>query len=342
MSYAREMAQIEVQDTGPGMDAAELDRVFEPFARGAQGVSEQTPQVQATAGGTGLGLTIAKMLTDLMGGELKVRSTPGVGTVFTVRLLLSEVHGAVVRKHAAPAFSGYEGPRRRVLVVDNEEADRELLQRWLSPLGFEVLLATSGHDALALLEGMVPGSEQAPHAIFLDLAMPGIDGWETLRRLRSRGWGALPLAVVSANAFDKGLATDSEGAAVHSPPDFFVKPVRREDLLDWLGGALGLAWTEAAHTTRASTEGVLPSGVAAGAAPSLNIAPDELLPLLELARLGYYRGIVQWLDRWLAQRPEHSDFAHGLRTLAREFRFEAIEQRLLPHCPSATSLGSQP
>jgi signal transduction histidine kinase/FixJ family two-component response regulator len=345
VSYAREMAQFEVHDTGPGMDVAELERVFEPFARGAQGVSAQTPQAQVAAGGTGLGLTIAKMLTDLMGGELKVRSTPGEGTVFTVRLLLSEVHGAVVRKRAAPVITGYEGPRRRVLVVDNEEADRELLQRWLTPLGFEVQLATSGHDALALLEGLAPGRDQAPHAVFLDLAMPGIDGWETLRRLRQRGWGALPLAIVSANAFDKGLAADSDGAAVHSPPDFFVKPVRRDDLVDWLGDVLALSWTEAEPVQGAASGGRLAHGEALPASPGLPMAGDELLPLLELVRLGYYRGTVLWLDQWVAQHPDHpglAEFAQSLRTLAREFRFEAIEQRLLPYCSQVPPAGPQP
>ncbi|MEX1167766.1 MAG: ATP-binding protein, partial [Hydrogenophaga sp.] len=220
VSFAREMAQFEVHDTGPGMSGLELDRVFEPFARGSQGAEAQAPAAQETGdhravGGTGLGLTIAKMLTDLMGGELTVRSAPGEGTVFTVRLMLSEVHGAVDRKPVVPVMTGYEGPRRRVLVVDNEEADRELLRRWLAPLGFEVLLATSGHDALALLEGLKPGDALAPHAVFLDLAMPGIDGWETLRRLRAQGWGGLPLAIVSANAFDKGLAAEQEHFPVH-------------------------------------------------------------------------------------------------------------------------------
>ena len=328
VTYAREMAQFEVHDTGPGMSAEELERVFEPFARGAQGVNSQSPQVPTAAGGTGLGLTIAKMLTDLMGGEMKVRSAPGEGTVFTVRLLLSEVHGAVARKWLAPAVSGYEGPRRRVLVVDNEEADRELLQRWLEPLGFDVQLATSGHDALSLFDGLAPGGEQAPHAVFMDLAMPGIDGWETLRRLRERGWGGLPLAIVSANAFDKGLAADSGGAAVHSPPEFFVKPVRREDLLAWLGQVLALKWT-------AATGGASPPPLPAAQEQANGVVDDELLPLLDLVRLGYYKGIVQWLDQWLVQRPDQAAFAQGLRTLAREFRFEAIEQRLLPHCPSA-------
>jgi CheY-like chemotaxis protein len=123
-------------------------------------------------------------------------------------------------------------------VVDNEEADRELLQRWLAPLGFDVMLATSGLDALRLLDGLQPSDPGAPHAVFMDLAMPGIDGWETVRRLRASGWGAVPLAIVSANAFDKGLDNDLG----HRPQDFFVKPVRREDLLAWLGQRLALQW----------------------------------------------------------------------------------------------------
>ncbi|MGI9216514.1 MAG: hybrid sensor histidine kinase/response regulator [Hydrogenophaga sp.] len=325
--YAREMAQFEVHDTGPGMSAAELDKVFEPFHRGQSAAGEHA------SGGTGLGLTIAKMLTDLMGGEMTVRSTPGLGTVFSVRLFLPELHGvAAQRTRPVPAVTGYEGPRRRVLVVDNEESDRELLARWLQPLGFEVLLATSGHDALALLDGVAPGSERAPHAVFMDLAMPGIDGWETLRRLRAGGWAGVPMAIVSANAFDKGLHADTvEGVPVEQA--FFVKPVRREELIAWLGQQLGLRWTHAAE----------PLAAAVAAAPSPMQAPStatppadgalppaaELAPLLELVRLGYYKGIAQWLDDWVRQRPEQAAFAQGLHALAREFRFEAIEQRLL-------------
>ena len=146
------------------------------------------------------------------------------------------------------------------------------------------------------------------------------------------------MAIVSANAFDKGLAADSEGAAVHSPPDFFVKPVRRDDLLEWLGDVLGLVW-RAADPLPEGTTLIKAGGVASTDPVHGTIAPNELSPLLELVRLGYYRGIVQWLDQWVGQHPEHHDFAHGLRTLAREFRFEAIEQRLLPFCPSDLSSG---
>ena len=325
VAYAREMAHFEVHDTGPGMTPLELERVFEPFARGqgdravpALDAPPGTPEQAAT--GTGLGLTIAKMLTDLMGGEMTVRSTLGEGTVFSVRLFLPELHGAVVRRETvAPSITAYEGERRRVLVVDNEESDRELIARWLQPLGFEVLLATSGHDALAMLDALNPAGDGAPHAIFMDLAMPGIDGWETLRRLRARGWGGVPLAIVSANAFDKGLDNDLG----HSPQDFFVKPVRRDDLTGWLQQQLGLRWE---HAPVASEATPAPATPAAAAPPP---AAHDFSPLLELVRLGYAKGVMRWLDHWVADHPEQAAFADTLRALAREFRFEAIEQQLL-------------
>ena len=170
---------------------------------------------------------------------------------------------------------------------------------------------------VALLEGLQPGDPGAPHAIFMDLAMPGIDGWETLRRLRALGWGAVPRAIVSANAFDKGLDNDLG----HKPQDFFVKPVRRDDLLNWLGQHLALRWLDEAAPERVHAP-------VAVAAPATRL---ELEPLLELVRLGYYKGIVQWLDEWVQRRPEQAAFAQSLRTLAREFRFETIEQQLLQH-----------
>jgi signal transduction histidine kinase len=125
LRYAREMAHVDVGDTGPGMGKARLEQIFEPFARG-------TTVGQSARGtpGAGLGLTIAKMLTDLMGGEMTVASTPGEGSVFRVRLFLPEVHGMATTTSAGagPAWRqprGYEGQRRKLLVVDNEEPDRE-------------------------------------------------------------------------------------------------------------------------------------------------------------------------------------------------------------------------
>ncbi|MFY9514579.1 MAG: ATP-binding protein, partial [Rubrivivax sp.] len=226
--YRREMARFEIADTGPGMSEGELARVFEPFERGsaASGMS---------VGSTGLGLTIARMLAELMGGEMTVASTPGQGTTFTILLFLPEAHGVLPDAAAAQQRrTGYLGPRRRVLVVDNEEADRRLLQDLLQPLGFEVHSAAAGEEALAQLATAAPAFD----AVFMDLAMPGIDGWETIRRLREAGH-TMPVAVVSANAFDKRL----DNIVGLPAEDFLVKPVRVAELLDWLGRHLALQWT---------------------------------------------------------------------------------------------------
>lgn len=301
--HAREMALIEVEDTGPGLTEAELAQIFEPFARG-NSASHSAP-------GAGLGLTIAKMLTDLMGGELTARSTPGAGSVFRVRLFLPEVHAFVAPPPAPRVRRGYEGPRRKVLVVDNEEADREVLVHLLEPLGFELRTAASGHDALDLLAAGLH-----PDAVLVDLAMPGIDGWETIRRLRRLDLQC-KVAVVSANAFDKGLEND----AGIRPEDFITKPVRHSELLDWLERQLSLRWLqEPAAQPAPSTP--------APAQPWTWPRPELLAPLQQAVQLGYYRGILNQLDAIAAAQPECASFTQALRELARQFQFEAIGREL--------------
>jgi CheY-like chemotaxis protein/anti-sigma regulatory factor (Ser/Thr protein kinase) len=305
-SHARETARFEIEDSGPGMGPDELARVFEPFVRGSAAG-------RAAAGGTGLGLTIAKMLTDLMGGEMTVASTPGVGTCFTIRLFLPELRESVVgRVMPKGARTGYSGARRRILAVDNEEVDRELIASLLQPLGFEVMQAASGEECLALLR-----AGAAPDAIFMDLAMAGIDGWETIRRLRAEGLSTAPVAVVSANAFDKGLDNDAGIASA----DFIVKPVRVGELLDWLGERLALTWltvpTEAA------------SGATAAVEPSAAVPPaEQLRALAEAVQLGYYRGIVSQLARIEAADAALAPFTERMRKLAREFRFDTMAEAI--------------
>src|SRR6185369_16985130 len=139
----RDMAVFDIRDSGPGIPAAELERIFEPFVRGST----------AQAGGSGVGLTIARMLTDLMGGEMQVSSTPGAGTLFRIRLFLPQVHSAqAARELPHRNRIGYVGVRRRILVVDNEKVDRELLHRVLEPLGFVVEPAASGYECLQVIQ----------------------------------------------------------------------------------------------------------------------------------------------------------------------------------------------
>nr|WP_232727863.1 ATP-binding protein [Acidovorax sp. 69] len=328
--YAREMARIEVQDTGPGLTADEIDRIFEPFARGG---GASSASAVAAAPGAGLGLTIAKMLTALMGGELTVTSTPGLGSVFHVKLFLPEVHAEALGKAApVPTASaaraqrtrrGYAGERRRILVVDNEEPDRELLRELLEPLGFELRQAASGHDALDLL-----AAGYRPHAIFMDLAMPGIDGWETLRRVRQMHLAELHCAIVSANAFDKALDNDVD----IRPEDFIVKPVRHTELIDWLERRLGLQWL---HDEAAVQGADVSTTTAASTQPQPLTYPDAnaLTALGQVVALGYYRGILNTLDDIERSQPAHSIFVTTMRQLAKQFQFDAMGQ-ILEQAPS--------
>jgi signal transduction histidine kinase/FixJ family two-component response regulator len=323
VDYAREMARFEIEDTGPGMAEAELAQVFEPFVRGTAAGGNATS-------GTGLGLTIARMLTGLMGGELTVRSTPGVGSCFTVRLYLPELRARASQRARplAQRRTGYSGPRRRLLVVDNEEADRRLLVDRLAPLGFELLQADSGEAALALLHG--GGGQPVVDAVFLDLAMPGIDGWTTLRRLREQGFAHLPAAIVSANAFDQGL----ENELGISAADFLVKPVRMNELLDWLQRRLALQWIDEAERA--------PDDTAASLAAQVVPPAQSLRALDELVRLGYLRGIQKKLDAIDAEHPASADFIHRLRTLARGFQLDTLAQLIAAALQPAAVSSADP
>jgi CheY-like chemotaxis protein len=307
--YAREMAHIEIHDTGPGMTAAEIERVYEPFVRGA---------AQAV-GGSGLGLTIAKMLTDLMGGEMQVKSVPGQGSVFAVRLFLPQLHLPPEGAHKLDAErvrrqarSGYAGPRRKILVVDNEAPDRDLLLQLLEPLGFELRQAASGHDALDLLAAGLN-----PDVVLLDLAMPGIDGWETLRRIRALGAPQPAVAIVSANAFDRAL---DHGLGIASE-DFIVKPVRHSELLDWLERRLQLQWVEPAANREAAASPLSSQHPDPG---TVRPPREDLLALQVLVQLGYYRGIVNKLDALALSYPPCAVFITMLNTLARQYQFETM------------------
>jgi signal transduction histidine kinase/CheY-like chemotaxis protein/purine-cytosine permease-like protein len=306
--YQREMGWFTAEDTGPGIDTHELQRIFEPFVRGS------AAQLGAT-GGTGLGLTIARMLTELMGGELSVESRPGLGSRFQVRLYLPSVSAGQATALGERKRVGYTGRRRRVLVVDNESVDRELLVNVLAPLGFEVAQAESGQSCLDLIPML------HPDAILMDLAMPGMDGWETLRRIRSLGQGRAALAILSANAFEKG----AENEVGITPADFFTKPLQVDALLDWLGQRLGLEWIEEAATPAAQPLHDLPQP------RILAPAQEHVEALRELIDQGYVRGILSKLDEIERIDPMHHAFVEALRTLAGRFQFDAMQTFLDRH-----------
>jgi two-component system, sensor histidine kinase len=155
-----------IRDSGPGLSAEALSHLFQPFEQ-AESARNQ--------GGTGLGLAISRDLARLMGGELTASSVPGQGAAFTLTLTLAQADAPT--EFAAPAEA--ELPPLKVLVVDDHEINRRAMSLILSPLGVEMSEASSGFEALAVLE------KTHFDVVLMDCLMPGMDGRQTTRELRA-------------------------------------------------------------------------------------------------------------------------------------------------------------
>ena len=263
------VAEFEIADTGCGIAEADRERIFEPFQRVEARHLAATP-------GIGLGLTITRLLVQIMGGEIAVESQPGAGSRFTVRLMLSAVRQPRRLQAKEKRPLGYAGRRRLVLVADDDPLHRRLMRDALAPLGFIVLEAGDGAESLRL------AADCRPDAFLLDLSMPGISGWDLARRLRQSGHEAAAILIISANAGElrAGPPADHESTRYHD--DVLAKPVSIANLLTRLGACLALEWQEAPPPD---------SGLRRLALP-----PEVVAELTQLGRIGYVRGILGRLD----------------------------------------------
>ena len=300
--------RIAVEDTGPGIPEERVAEIFEPF-------HQVDPR---TAGeGTGLGLAITCRLVRLMGGEITVDSRVGEGSVFEVLLHLPESDGRDgALATAAARIVGYAGPRRTILVADDKEENRAILAGMLEPLGFEILQAADGVEALECI-GQGP-----PDLVLMDLVMPRMDGFEATRRLRADPeHHGLTVIALSASVFDQ----DRRQSRTAGCDDFLPKPVRFADLLDRLAGHLGLEWVTTLETESEGPRGESAVGEDEGDAV-VALPEAEVRELLDLARRGDVRGLSKGLES-LASRLGPTSVVE-LRRLAASYDLEAIRERL--------------
>ena len=200
-----------VEDTGLGIPEEEQESIFEEFRQG------DAPEHRGR-GGTGLGLAIVKKIALLLGGRVALDSAPGRGSRFTVTLPRETPGDVVQETPTLPAFAAEDGGERTVLIVDDDESIRKLLRFELEPYGIRILESENGRNGLELAR------REKPDAILLDVLMPGLDGWQTLRTLKespeTRSIPVMMLSVVEDRAVGLSL-----GAF-----DYLLKPLNRADL----------------------------------------------------------------------------------------------------------------
>ncbi|HEV2612636.1 MAG TPA: ATP-binding protein [Noviherbaspirillum sp.] len=304
--YLRGMARFDIIDTGIGIPAADLERIFLPFERSGDAQLKDD-------GGTGLGLAISSMLAHIMGGELSVASSLHAGSTFTLKLYLPEVHSPRPRIKPQDHVLGYLGPRKRILLVDDQASQRNVLADMLTPLGFEITQAGSGADCLACMDRV------QPDMVMLDISMPGMDGWTLCRTLRERGHLRLPILIVSANAFESVPRHGDD--ACHD--GFLVKPVSLTDLLSALKRHLHIEWLARPQSPPVA------ASTSASASTVMVVPPNaELTALLELGSVGYVKGILDKLDDIERRDAVYAPFTGELRQLVKRFRLNDYSIRI--------------
>ncbi|MEQ1620496.1 MAG: ATP-binding protein [Methylococcales bacterium] len=300
IAYSGGVANFQVIDTGSGINEEQLQNIFQPFTR------IHHPTGDAIAG-SGLGLTISKVLTEMMGGELTVQSQPGEGSTFVLRLLLPSLSNETEQVPLGNII-GYQGQRRKILIVDDQREHRELLLAMLEPLGFYLSEACSGEECLLKV------SENLPDLILLDISMTGIDGIETALQLRQQNW-SMPVVILSANAYP----SDRLAALKAGCNDFLAKPIRVADLMTKLQIYLSLTWQ---YQLDANSKPETLSD-------AIEIPPASLLqPCIELVKIGDILGLKKLLEQLSDTESQYAAYFAKIITLSNQFKIAEIRKLL--------------
>ncbi len=264
VTYRNQVADFAVSDTGPGIADADHERIFVPFERLPAGRMEA---------GTGLGLTICRLLSNVMGGDLGVTSAPGQGSTFRLRLFMP-------RLDVAPPLMGPDvfggalaGRDMRILLVDDDPVHCDIVATALTRAGFDV------HDTGDAEAGLALVRDIAFDLFILDIELPRLDGWRLAERLREGGHKA-PVVMLSASA----MAEHRSAVALPFHDAFLMKPVDLDQLLAAVSRLLVLDPEPERRATRVR-------GVVAGLERAALPDPGDLDRLVHLCEIGFARGL---------------------------------------------------
>jgi PAS domain S-box-containing protein len=309
------LLRFEVIDTGIGIAASDQSRIFDAFVQAEAG--------KRSVNGTGLGLTISRKLLELMHGEISVSSVPNIGSTFAFTIPVhstDQVH--IEAEHPDRVVIGLlpGQPRWRILVVDDQRENRLVLARLLALLGLETREATSGQEAIRIWQ------EWQPDLIWMDIRMPGMDGYEATQQIRAMEQGQLSIIIAltaQASQSDRDLALAS------GCNDYISKPFREEIFFRKLQEYLGLKYLYAEPEPSSKSDlGALSdshkkmSGLL-NATMLASLSPEWLKSLENAAICGYDIAILK-----LAAQlpPEFAALANQLINFAEKYQFEQILQ----------------
>ena len=211
VTYRNQVADFAVSDSGPGIAAADHERIFTPFERLQGGRAEA---------GTGLGLTICRLLANVMGGDLGIASAPGRGSTFRLRLFMPRLD--VARASVLPDVPGTPraGADLRILLVDDDPVHCDIVATMLTRAGFDVYDAPDAEAGLALARDL------AFDLFILDIELPGLNGWRLAEQLRDTARLAAPVIMLSASAIEEHRSA----VALPFHDAFLMKPVDLDQL----------------------------------------------------------------------------------------------------------------
>jgi PAS domain S-box-containing protein len=314
--------RFQVEDTGIGIAPENLQSIFNPF--------QQFGDKNYQAEGTGLGLAITKNLIEMMGGKLHVDSLLEQGSTFWTLLDLPEIEGAVQTKTTLIPI-GYKKtdknldlPPIKILVIDDILENSLILQKFLAPLGFEIIKAYSAE------EGFKKVYESHPDLIILDLMMPIMDGFEFCSRLRKIADFKTMVVIASSASVFEHHRQDSLKAGCN---DFIPKPVQFDKLLANLQQHLPIEWIYETPPTEAASETEKTKNQDFS---KIALPAEQASILYDLAMMGDINGMIQQLKDLKKLDDKLAPFANHIIELAKNYKDEAICELLIPHLEDTT------
>ena len=308
--------QFSVSDTGPGIDVADLETIFEPFMQSETGKQHYQ--------GTGLGLSISRKFAQMMDGDLRASSTLGQGSTFLCDIFVQVISSGNEVDHGQEHhYHNIEGLKNqqltyRLLIVDDNADNRDFLYQLVSIPGFEVRQAIDGSQAVELNESW------QPHLICMDMNMPHMDGLEATRLIRN-SCTVPKIIAITASAF----ADDQQAALDAGCDDFLAKPFTSDKLFEKIATQLGVEFIQAE-----AAEPITQSLLTATPFESIESVIKEGVKMMPVSWQKDLKQSVLTLDEQsmqeiLANVPiENREMADAISSLLYDFRFDILSNLL--------------